>query len=132
MNTQQYTNFMSSPNPAVLFERSSPENFDELYNTYILEPEDDSNFAEDEEDTNLSLQIGQTFESFEEVEEFLTRYCEQKGLNTEKEELNMMMIMLYENVPMNVQKQLNTNQKRIRILKSIEIEVLLQLVVIGT
>ena len=69
MNTQQYTNFMSSPNPAVLFERSSSENFDELYNTYMLEPEDDSNFAEDEEDTNLSLQIGQTFESFEEVEE---------------------------------------------------------------
>ncbi|CAG8594997.1 14051_t:CDS:2 [Funneliformis caledonium] len=44
---------MSSPNPAALFERNSSNNLNET-----------DNFTESEED-DLSLQKGQTFESFE-------------------------------------------------------------------
>ena len=58
----------NSPNPAALFERNNPENSDK-YETNMFESEDDSDFMENNDD-NLLLQKGQTFESFEEVETF--------------------------------------------------------------
>ena len=72
----------NSPNPATLFERNSPENPDK-YETNMSKSEDDSDFMENDND-NLLLQKGQTFESFEEVENFLTQYCEQKGFEYRK------------------------------------------------
>src|SRR6266480_880940 len=72
----------NSPNPATLFERNSPENPDK-YETNMSESEDDSDFMENDDD-NLLLQKGQTFESFKEVENFLTQYCEQKGFEYRK------------------------------------------------
>jgi len=44
----------------------------------------DSDFTNEENDANLSLQKGQTFESFEEVEKYLMQYCEQKGFEYRK------------------------------------------------
>ncbi|CAG8679362.1 15592_t:CDS:1 [Funneliformis caledonium] len=45
---------------------------------------DASDFINEENDTNLSLQKGQTFETFEEVEKYLMQYCEQKGFKYRK------------------------------------------------
>ncbi|PKC67096.1 hypothetical protein RhiirA1_393982 [Rhizophagus irregularis] len=41
-------------------------------------------FISEENDGNLSLQKGQTFETFEEVEKYLKQYCEQKGFEYRK------------------------------------------------
>ncbi|RGB43656.1 hypothetical protein C1646_661384 [Rhizophagus diaphanus] len=42
------------------------------------------NFISEENDGNLSLQKGQTFETFKEVEKYLKQYCEQKGFEYRK------------------------------------------------
>ena len=42
---------MSSPNPTILFDINCPENPE----TNVSEPEDDSNFTENEKDDNLFL-----------------------------------------------------------------------------
>ncbi|CAB4420817.1 unnamed protein product [Rhizophagus irregularis] len=64
---------MSSPNPPVFLEHK----LDKLYESNVYEPEYVVNITEDEENGNLSLQVGQIFETFEEVEAFLAQYCEQ-------------------------------------------------------
>ncbi|PKY63019.1 hypothetical protein RhiirA4_490706, partial [Rhizophagus irregularis] len=71
---------MSSPNPPVFLEHK----LDELYESNVYEPEYVVNITEDEENGNLSLQVGQTFETFEEVEAFLAQYCEQNGFEYRK------------------------------------------------
>ncbi|CAG8712840.1 15069_t:CDS:2 [Rhizophagus irregularis] len=71
---------MSSPNPPVFLEHK----LDKLYESNVYEPEYVVNITEDEENGNLSLQVGQTFETFEEVEAFLAQYCEQNGFEYRK------------------------------------------------
>ncbi|CAB4379357.1 unnamed protein product [Rhizophagus irregularis] len=66
---------MSSPNPPVFLEHK----LDKLYESNAYELEYVVNITEDEENGNLSLQVGQTFETFKEVEAFLAQYCEQNG-----------------------------------------------------
>ncbi|GBC03827.1 hypothetical protein RclHR1_05350001 [Rhizophagus clarus] len=46
--------------------------------------DDISDFINEENDGNLSLQKGQIFETFEEVERYLTNYCEQKSFEYRK------------------------------------------------
>lgn len=58
-------------------------------NNFIYENMDtEDNLSDDasdeENDANLSLQKGQTFETFEEVEKYLMQYCEQNGFEYRK------------------------------------------------
>ncbi|CAB4433929.1 unnamed protein product [Rhizophagus irregularis] len=64
---------MFSPNPPVFLKHK----LNELYESNVYEPKYVVNITEDKENSNLSLQVGQTFETFEEVEAFLAQYCEQ-------------------------------------------------------
>ncbi|CAB4397966.1 unnamed protein product [Rhizophagus irregularis] len=53
--------------------------FNENMNTKDNLSDISDDFISEENDGNLSLQKGQTFETFEEVEKYLKQYCEQKG-----------------------------------------------------
>src|SRR5256885_8718894 len=62
----------------------SVERYNESLNNENMDT-DISNFSNEENDSNfLSLQKGQTFEIFEEVEKYLMQYCEQKGFEYRK------------------------------------------------
>src|ERR1051325_10974671 len=61
----------------------------EFYNnSYEENTKDDlsnvSDSTSEENDVNFSLQKGQIFETFEEVEKYLMQYCEQKGFEYHK------------------------------------------------
>ncbi|CAB5384370.1 unnamed protein product [Rhizophagus irregularis] len=58
--------------------------FNENMNTKDNLSDVSDDFISEENDGNLSLQKGQTFETFEEVEKYLKQYCEQKGFEYRK------------------------------------------------
>ncbi|CAB4393698.1 unnamed protein product [Rhizophagus irregularis] len=58
--------------------------FNENMNTKDNLSDVSDDFISEENDGNLSLQKGQTFETFEEVKKYLKQYCEQKGFEYRK------------------------------------------------